>query len=535
MNISGGVEEAISKYFVGNFESEEVDFRNLFESVPSAYLILDPDLNIVAATDLYLRLCQKELRSILKKNIFEVFPDDPKDPDATGVRNLKASLERVIQTKKLHLMAAQKYNILDPNSLDGSFLERYWQPANYPILNESDELIYIIHSVEDITNVTQMQFKASSTELINLELNDIRIFLESVLDNIPNIVFVKDGKSLKYLKINKAFENFIGSSQSEFLGKTDYDVFPKSQADVFTEQDRIVLSSGKVMDIVEEEVDTTKEGTKIVHTRKVPFRDQSKNIEYLIGISEDITEKTNLLKAQMAQKASEEMLKRKIKFLDIAAHELRTPITSLSLLIQITQKKMERGLPLTFDLLTKLKIPAERLSRLVTDLLEMSRLERGLLSLIPVNEDIVSLISKCAEDFRIQVPDRKIIFNEDNRVIEVEMDPLRINQVLSNLIDNAIKYANDSDIEIILEDKKNSVRVSVCDNGPGVPKNQIASLFTAFSRGSSDATIKTSGLGLGLSVSHGIIDLHNGHIGVDSGAKCGCTFYFELPKKMTKA
>lgn len=534
MNTSEGVEEAEGKKFLGGLEDDEIEFKKIFEKVPAAYLILNPDLTIVAATDTYLRLSKKIREDILHRNIFDVFPDDPKDPEATGVHNLKLSLERVIQTKTLHVMLTQKYNILDPNSADGSFLERYWQPVNYPILNDHNELVYIIHCVEDVTNFTQVQVKANSTELANLQLNDTRMFLESILDNIPNFVFVKDGKTLKYLKINKAIERVIGCSQSEFIGKTDYDVFPKAQSDIFIEQDRVVLASGKMLDLPEEEVDTLFQGKRIFHTIKVPLRDQNSNSLYLIGISEDITDKINLSKIQMAQKAAEETLKRKIKFLDVAAHELRTPITSLSLLIQIAQKKKDKGLPLNFDLLARLKGPADRLNRLVADLLEMSRLERGLLSIIPVNENIVSLINRCVEDFRIQAPNRKIIFEEKNRVIEVEMDSLRINQVLSNLMDNAIKYTNESEIEVLLEDKKESVRVSVIDHGPGIPKDQEEFLFTAFSRGSSDSTLKTSGLGLGLSVSHGIIDLHHGTIGVKSNEKVGSTFYFEIPKKMAK-
>lgn len=534
MHTSEEMGESIGRQFLGSLENDDADFKNIFENLPAAYLILSPDLRIVAATNIYLQLTKKVREDILHRKMLEVFPDDPKDPNATGVRNLRLSLESVIRTKKFHVMLTQKYNILDPNSADGSFLERYWQPVNYPILDDNNELIYIIHYAEDVTNVTQTHTRANSTELANLQLNDTRIFLESILDNIPNIVFVKDGKTLQYLKINKAFEGLIGYTQSEFVGKTDYDVFPKKQADIFMEQDKNAIATWKVLDIPEEEVGTFSQGTKIFHTVKVPFRDQNRNGIYLIGISEDITDKVNLSKAQMAQKASEETLRRKIKFLDIAAHELRTPITSLSLLIQIAQKKKDQNLPLNFDLLSRLKGPADRLSRLVTDLLEMSRLERGLLSLIPANEDVVALVNKCVEDFRIQVPNRKIIFEGKGRVILVEMDSLRINQVLSNLLDNAIKYAEESDIEILIEDKTDSARITVRDYGPGIPKEQQASLFTAFSRGSSDSTIKTSGLGLGLSVSHGIIDLHKGQIGVNSDKKKGCAFYFELPKKMAK-
>ena len=254
----------------------------------------------------------------------------------------------------------------------------------------------------------------------------------------------------------------------------------------------------------------------------------------MIGISEDITDKMTLLEAQLAQRASEEMLKKKIAFLDIAAHELRTPITSLSLMLQFAQKKIEKGNPLTIDMLARLKGPADRLNKLVIDLLDMSRLERGLLNLFVENTDIGVLILKCVEEFRIQAPLREIIFNTPSETIMVELDALRITQVLSNLLDNAIKYATVGHIEVVLKEDEQEVVVSVCDKGPGISKKMQETVFSAFYRGVSDETIRTSGLGLGLSVCQAIIELHNGKIGILSDEGKGSTFYFTIPKRRKK-
>lgn len=528
-------EEEITKAKIGfgSLDIDELNFKHIFEKVPSPYLILDLNYNIVACTDAYIGITKSERSQILLRNVFDVFPDDPNDLDARGSLNLKKSLDRVKKTKKTDIMSIMKYNIPDPDSVNNAFLERYWQTSNFPLFDDAGELVFIINYVDDVTSFVKIRNKANSTELANLQLNETRIFLESILDNIPSIVFVKDAKELKYLKVNKACEAFAGAPQEALIGKTDYDVFSNEQAAVFIGQDREVLASGKNMDMGEEEMDLPT-GKRIIHTIKVPLRDQNRNNLYLIGISEDITDKVELRKAQIAQKASEEMLKRKNQFLDTAAHELRTPITSLSLLIQFAQKKLERGLPLKFDLLERLKRPAERLNRLVIDLLDMSRLERGQLVLIRQKTDIVDLITKCVEDFRIQAPRRKLNFETQNREMIIDIDPVRINQVLSNLIDNALKYADQSKIDIKLEEKVNGVRVTVRDYGPGIPKEQHESIFSAFSRGSSDATIKASGLGLGLSVCQGIINLHNGIIGLESVERNGSAFYFELPKTIVK-
>ncbi len=128
---------------------EEIsDFRTMFESAPGLYLILLPDLVIDAASDEYLAATMTKRVEIRGRHLFDVFPDNPDDPSADGESNLRASLNTVIATKKAHVMAIQKYDIRRP---DGVFEERYWSPMNKPVLNARGELVFIIHSAEDVT------------------------------------------------------------------------------------------------------------------------------------------------------------------------------------------------------------------------------------------------------------------------------------------------------------------------------------------------------------------------------------------------
>ncbi len=127
------------------------DFRTLFESVPSLCLVLAPDLTIVAVSDAYLRATMTQRDDILGRGIFEIFPDNPEDPTATGVRNLRASLQRVLQGKISDTMAVQKYDIRKPESEGRGFEERYWSPVNAPVFGPDGEIAYIIHRVEDVT------------------------------------------------------------------------------------------------------------------------------------------------------------------------------------------------------------------------------------------------------------------------------------------------------------------------------------------------------------------------------------------------
>src|SRR4030095_2198050 len=140
------------------------DFQTLFESSPGLFLVLLPDLKIVAASNAYLKATLTKREEIIGRFIFDVFPDNPNDPSATGVANLKASLKRVLQNKIPDAMAVQKYDIPIPQSHGGGFEEKYWSPLNSPVLNSKSELIYIIHRVEDITEFILLKKKGSELE-----------------------------------------------------------------------------------------------------------------------------------------------------------------------------------------------------------------------------------------------------------------------------------------------------------------------------------------------------------------------------------
>ncbi|PYT82370.1 MAG: hypothetical protein DMG40_06330 [Acidobacteria bacterium] len=133
------------------------DFQALFQSAPGLYLVLTPDLNIVAVSDAYLRATMTKREEILGRGIFDVFPDNPDDPSATGVRNLRTSLQRVLQDKTPDTMAVQKYDIRKPESEGGGFEERFWSPVNSPVLGSDKEVAHIIHRVEDVTEFVRLK------------------------------------------------------------------------------------------------------------------------------------------------------------------------------------------------------------------------------------------------------------------------------------------------------------------------------------------------------------------------------------------
>ncbi len=143
-----------------NLAGSTLDFRLLFESVPGAYLVVAPDsprFTIVAVSNAYLHATKTQREEILGRGIFEVFPENPDEPLATGVQNLRRSLQTVLQNRNTDVMAIQKYDIERPESEGGGFEERYWSPVNSPVLGADNEVAYIIHRVEDVTEFFQLQ------------------------------------------------------------------------------------------------------------------------------------------------------------------------------------------------------------------------------------------------------------------------------------------------------------------------------------------------------------------------------------------
>jgi signal transduction histidine kinase len=145
------------------------DFKALFEAAPGSYLVLTPDLTIVAVSDAYLRSTMTERDQIVGRGLFDVFPDNPDDPAASGERNLRSSLERVINDRAPDTMAVQKYDIRRPDP-EGGFEERYWSPVNSPVLGSEGEVRYIIHRVEDVTEFVRLKQAGSEQEKLTHEL-----------------------------------------------------------------------------------------------------------------------------------------------------------------------------------------------------------------------------------------------------------------------------------------------------------------------------------------------------------------------------
>ena len=141
-------------------EQIHLQFRSLFESLPGLYIVLSPEFKIVAVSDAYAKSALTTRAALIDRDLFEAFPDNPSDPSATGAANLRASLDRVLQTGTPDTMAVQKYDVRRP---DGTFEERFWSPINSPVLGADRQIEYIIHRVEDVTDFVRRKNAGDTT------------------------------------------------------------------------------------------------------------------------------------------------------------------------------------------------------------------------------------------------------------------------------------------------------------------------------------------------------------------------------------
>ncbi len=232
-----------------------------------------------------------------------------------------------------------------------------------------------------------------------------------------------------------------------------------------------------------------------------------------------------------------EEIRMRDEFLSIASHELKTPLTSMLLKIQMILHNIKNVSLANFsvdNLLTQLETAEEqtkRLSRMITDLLNVSLITTGKLNLEMHKEDLTEIVKEVAQEFfeKLEKGGYELTLKADEK-IEMQLDKVRIAQVITNLISNAIKYGDGKPLSILVAHKNGIAKIVVKDQGLGIPQEEQAKVFQLFERGvAKNGGIK--GLGVGLYISNQIVKAHAGVIKVESEVGRGSIFTVELPIK----
>lgn len=256
----------------------------------------------------------------------------------------------------------------------------------------------------------------------------------------------------------------------------------------------------------------------------------------LISIKTDGTVQTNLscILALHDLSREEELERMKLDFVSMTSHELKTPLTSIIGYLSVFTEENKGKLPKEeMELVDKSLISAQQLFALVQNLLNVDKVERGQMSVSPEPVDYLPILSKAVDDLKNQSSQKNIVLNlnlPSQGMPKVLADPIRMSEVLTNLISNAINYTNPGGkVEVSAALSPNEVTTTVSDNGVGIPKEALSHLFSKFFRVSNSSQKMSKGTGLGLYITKSIIEKLNGKIRVESELGKGSKFYFTLP------
>jgi len=365
------------------------------------------------------------------------------------------------------------------------------------------------------------------------ELRRANAFLDSVLENIPNMIFVKDARELRFVRFNRAGEELLGYPREALMGKNDYDFFPKDEADFFTGRDRDVLRGRKLAEIPEEPIHTAHKGTRFLRTKKIPILDKEDRPQYLLGISEDITERKEAEEAlRRATKDAEEANRAKSEFLSRMSHELRTPLNAILGFAQLLE--LEAQGPADRESVEQILKGGRHLLGLINEVLDIARIEAGQLPLSPEPVRVGDAVQCVLDLARPLATGRGIEFLTAGAALHAQhvwADAQRLQQVLLNLVSNGIKYNREGGKLTVACDAAHEgrLRISVTDTGAGFPPAFRERLFQPFDR--LDAEQRgVEGTGLGLVLSKRLVEAMGGTIGVESVLGEGSTFWVEFPQ-----
>lgn len=403
-----------------------------------------------------------------------------------------------------------------------------------------------------------------------------RIMLRTLIDNLPNLIYIKDRNCRKIL-MNKADVEFIGySNEEDVIGKTDLEIFPGEIGKQSYTDDLNIIKSGQSV-INREEAFTDKYGKKHwLLTTKIPIYNDQGAVTGLVGLGQEITElkQTELsliqseknLKQQnleyqalnneylkineeltnslnyigeintelvKAKNKAEESDKLKSAFLANMSHEIRTPLNTI---LGFSSFLRDEDLPLekTKYYVDIIESSGQQLLTIISDILDISKIEAGQINIVNAAVDINNLLDELYQQFVLQTETKNIdlrVYNNvpDKQSVITSTDKNRLKQILGNLLSNAIKFTQDGKIDFGFELKENSLEFFVEDSGIGISKEDQAIIFKPFRQVEDTMTRNFGGNGLGLSISKALVEKLGGTITLDSQPGIGSKFTFTIP------
>jgi PAS domain S-box-containing protein len=535
------------------------DYGSVFDAAPGNYLLLDSSFTIVGVNDAYLAATMTVREAILGRGLFEVFPDNPDDPAADGVRNLRASLERVLASKRPDRMPIQKYDIRRPEAEGGGFEERHWSPLNTPVLGPGGEVRYIIHWVEDVTEfirlkqemereqqVMNQELRARSSKIeaeaflrveaveANKRLSESERRYRFLADAVPQLIWTADPTGqAEYF--NQRWFSFTGQGLEQLRGDGWQQVLHPEDRERTVALWSQATRSGASRYQIEHRMRHHDGSWRWMLTTALPYRDGKGVIHRWFGATTDIHDRVSAEE----QLRHSQRLHALGKLAGGMAHEVNNMMSAVLGFGGLVLEGLGPAHPQRADVDEMVKA-GRRASEVTRQLLAFSRQQ----VLKPMVVDLNAIVGDLA-------PALQNLIGADRRLEQVlAVSPVRavadrsqIEQALINLIVNARDATTTDGVilvstetlhldEAALQRHHESesepgwfVRLTVRDNGAGMSPEIAARAFEPF------FTTKPvgKGTGLGLSTVHGVAQQSGGFVQLDSAPDAGTMVAIYLP------
>lgn len=363
--------------------------------------------------------------------------------------------------------------------------------------------------------------------------------VQNIIDSVPLVMFIKstDGK---YEIVNRQMEKVMGMSAQELIGKTDDDLnLDERRHQIFKESDLMVLHHKET--VAGEDVIYFNGEKRYFSFTKLPLLDETKEVKYICGIAADITDfKEVESKLIVAREKAEEAKMAQEAFLAAVSHEIRTPMNGI---IGMTGLLMDT--PLEEDqkeFLESIQEAATGLLVLINDLLDISKIQSGKFQFENLDFNLRSVLNKLLYPLRFKAEEKNLELSlnlEDGAFENVQGDPTRLQQIVINLVSNAIKFTEKGSIKLDARTTKTDedsvmLTVSVSDTGAGIPENKLGEIFDSYTQTSESIARLYGGTGLGLNIVKQLVNLQHGQVWVESQEGKGSVFTVQIPYKITK-
>lgn len=401
------------------------------------------------------------------------------------------------------------------------FLDRFQRWIYASVSPSSAGLIVLFNDIQAQKNAAD-----------KIRENEVR--LRTLFENTPDAIARFDTAG-RVLFMNKACENYLGRKSEDMEGKTSLEQGESQKiAGPFHHNIEVVTHSGMPIDYLHSYDSAI--GFRHFHTRFMPEFDDKGNVQSVLAIARDITElktaQEELLEKNRRLTETQKILESKDNFIHIASHELKTPITSLQGYAQLLAEAYRDSEEDSFlkKGLTVINRQVVKLTALINDLLDITRIETGAVKLEITSFDLCEMIRETVEFIKPTMRHQVHLYGID--CLEVEGDKEKINQVFTNLLTNAVKYSPGADrVDITVTADEGFVTVAVKDYGIGIPESDLEKIFERFYRVvSNEKESGFSGFGIGLYIAMDIVRKHSGKLWAESELGKGSTFYFSLKK-----